>query len=156
MSVLKEAEAYIAETKRVILATVTPEGGPALRTLGGFASDGLTVYLSTSKISGKVEQLEHNPQATLLFQHEGQELPRFRNVTLTGTVSKVCSKCGAEYEKAIALLSAKSPRFKERAEKGELEGNVILKLEPRRVKLLDLSKGLTGEEVVLRPAETSK
>ncbi|MNL56243.1 hypothetical protein D3C87_1797210 [compost metagenome] len=102
-----------------------------------------------------MEQLKLNPQATLLFQQEGQEVPQFRNVTLTGTVSKVCSKCGDEYEKAIALLSAKSPRFKERAEKGDLEGNVILKLEPRKVKLLDLSKGLAGEEVVLQPTETS-
>ncbi len=149
MSTLKEAEAYIAETKRVVLATVTLEGEPALRTLGGFASDGLTVYLSTSKTSGKVEQLEVNPQATLLFQHEGQEVPGFRNVILTGTVTQVSSISGSEYEKAIALLSTKSPRFKERAEKGDLEGNVILKLEPRKVKLLDLSKGLAGEEVIL-------
>lgn len=155
MSTLKEAEAYIAETKRVVLATVTSEGEPTLRTLGGFASDGLTVYLSTSKTSGKVEQLQHNPHASLLFQHEGQEVPQFRNVTLTGTVSKVCSKCGAEYDKAIGLLSAKSSRFKERVEKGDLENNVILKLEPRKVKLLDLSKGLAGEEVVLQPSGTS-
>ncbi len=149
MSTLKEAEAYIAETKRVVLATVTIEGAPAQRTLGGFASDGLTVYLSTSKTSGKVEQLEVNPQATLLFQHEGQEVPGFRNVTLNGTVTQVSSESGAEYEKAIALLSAKSPRFKERAEKGDLEGNIVLKVEPRKVKLLDLSKGLAGEEVIL-------
>ncbi|MDF2925391.1 MAG: hypothetical protein K0R57_4305 [Paenibacillaceae bacterium] len=141
MSALKEAAEYIAATPRVVLGTVTEQGVPALRTLGGFATDGLHVYLSTAKTSGKVEQIKGNPNATLLFQQEGQELKAFRNVTLTGTLSKVCSKCGEEYQHAIALLSARSPRFKERAEKGELGETVIFKFVPDKVKLLDFAKG---------------
>lgn len=142
MSNWKEAEQYIAGTKTVILGTVTGEGVPVLRTLASFANDGLTVYLSTSKTSAKVEQLKGNANATLLFQQEGQELSGFRNVTLTGTIAKVCSKCGEEYTRAVELLGGRNPRFKERADKGELEGTVILKLTPSRLKVLDFSKGI--------------
>jgi pyridoxamine 5'-phosphate oxidase len=141
MSQWKEAEEYIAKSRTVILGSVTKEGVPELRTLASFANDGLVVYLSTSKTSRKVGQLKDNPHATLLFQHEGQEIPQFRNVALTGTIAKVCSKCGQEYEHAVKLLGSRNPRFKERAEKGQLEETAILKLTPHRVKLVDLSKG---------------
>lgn len=152
MSSWKDAEDYIASTKTVILGTANKEGVPSLRTLASFANDGLVIYLSTSKGSGKVEQLKENPNAVLLFQQEGQELPKFRNVTLTGSIATVCSKCGEEYARAVKLLSDRSPRFRERAEKGQLDGNVILKLTPTRLKLLDFSKGAgpaAVEEVLL-------
>ncbi|MCL6457148.1 MAG: pyridoxamine 5'-phosphate oxidase family protein, partial [Gorillibacterium sp.] len=134
MSELKEAADYIGGTKTVVLGTVTAEGFPALRTLGGFANDGLNVYLSTSKDSGKVEQIQANANATLLFQQEGQELSAFRSVTLTGTIKKVCSKCGEEYNHAVNLLSSRSPRFKAKAENGDLDQTVILKFVPDRLK----------------------
>lgn len=142
MSVRKQAEAYIGSTRTVILATVTGEGAPAIRTLAGFANDGLTIYLSTSKTAGKVEQVKANPHASLLFQQEGQELQEFRNVTLTGTIAKVCPKCGDEFERAVSLLGERNPRFKERAERKELDGTAILKFTPTKLKYLDFSKGV--------------
>lgn len=148
MSQLKEAAEYIGSTPRVVLATVSAEGVPALRTLGGFATDGLNVYLSTPKASSKIAHIEANPNVSLLFQQEGQELRTFRNITLTGTVKKLCSKCGDEYNHAVALLSNRSPRFKERAEKGELDQTAILKFVPTRVKLLDFTKGVGADAVV--------
>lgn len=141
MSDLNEAADYISGARTVILGTVTAEGVPVLRTIGGFANDGLEVYLSTARSSGKVEQIQANPNATLLFQQEGQELRSFRNVTLTGTLKQVCSKCGEEYSRALSLLSSRNPRFKDKVEKGDLEETTILKFVPAKLKLLDFSRG---------------
>lgn len=64
----------------------------------------------------------------------------------------MCSKSGEEYEQAVELLKNRNPRFRERAEKGELEGTAILKFTPTRLKLLDFAKGAGAaavEEVLL-------
>jgi hypothetical protein len=44
-------------------------------------------------------------------------------------------------KRAIDLLSARNPRFKARAEKGELGDTAIFKIVPKEIKYLDYSKG---------------
>ncbi|HBC91672.1 MAG TPA: pyridoxamine 5'-phosphate oxidase family protein [Pelotomaculum sp.] len=148
--ILDNVKEYIGKTKWVILSTVTQENLPALRTLGSIVNDDLNIYFSTGKNTAKVAQIESNPFVTLLFQHEGQELATFINVTYTGKAEKVSSE--QELAKAIALLSNRSPRFKERAEKGQLDETAIFKVEPVRIKYLDYSQGIgpaAVQEIVL-------
>jgi MFS family permease len=131
---------YLNDSRFIVLSTVGPEGAPAARTLASFAADGLTVYFSTGKASDKVGQIGANPNVSVLFQHEQQELPTFANVEVRG-VAEVLAE-GEERAKAIRLISLRNPRFRERAERGELGGNALVRVVPRKVKVVDLSNGI--------------
>jgi general stress protein 26/predicted MFS family arabinose efflux permease len=130
---------YLNDTRFIILSTVGPANSPATRALGSFAADGLTVYFSTGRTSDKVGQIAANPNVSILFQHERQEVASFANVEIRG-VAEVLA-CEEERAKAIRLISLRNPRFKERAEKGELGGNALLRVTPKQVKVVDFSKG---------------
>lgn len=144
----KEVENYINSTKYVVLGTV--KGNiPTLRTLGSFANDGLIIYFSTNKNTEKVKHIEKNPQVSLLFQHEGQEISSFKNVSIIGRATQVSEK--NEKNKAIALIGSRSPKFKERAAKGELKENVFFRVSPIEVKHLDFSKGVGTDSVQVVP-----
>ncbi|MCX7745378.1 MAG: pyridoxamine 5'-phosphate oxidase family protein [Clostridia bacterium] len=144
MCVLNDVLEYIEETKYVILATTGKEG-PSLRTLGSFANDELEIYFSTDNKTAKVGEINFNPNVSLLFQHEGQQLQNFRNVTLGGQAKRIC--CGNDRSKAIQILSKRNPRFKERAEKGELDQTAIFKFKPRSLKYLDFTNGIGPDAV---------
>lgn len=136
---------YLNQTKWIILATVDKSQTPVLRTLGSFAVDGLTTYFSTGKSTAKVDQIESNPKVSVFFQHENQELPSFVTVSVCGIANKVTSE--EEVNKVITLLSNRSPKFKEKVEKGELDNSVFFRVDPNEVKLLDFSKGIGPQAV---------
>ena len=131
---------YLDDSRFIILSTVDGANGPATRTLASFAADGLTVYFSTGEGSDKVGQIGSNPNVSLLFQHERQELPAFANVEIRGVAEVLSDE--EERAKAIRLISRRNPRFKERAEKGELSGNALVRVNPRKVKVVDFSRGI--------------
>ena len=131
---------YIGKTKFAVLATIGEDNAPKLRTIASFANDELKIYFSTGKSTAKVKQIKENPEVTLLFQHEGQQLAEFRNIILTGTAKILDGE--EEFEKAVNLLGARSQRFKERVEQGQLEDTLIFVIEPKKVKSLDFSKGI--------------
>ena len=113
--------------------------------MGSFAPDGLDVFFSTPKATGKVKQLEKNQSVNFFFQHEGQELPTFKNVALIGKAAPVRDE--QEHQRAVALLSARNPRFKERAEKGELKDTLIYKIKAKEIKYLDFALGFGKEGI---------
>jgi len=129
---------YISGTRWATLATVRPDGAPVLRAMGSFALDGLDIVFSTPKATAKVAHIEKNNQVNFFFQHEGQELSAFKNVAVIGRASEVKDE---DRKKAIDLLSARNPRFKARAEKGELGDTAIFKIVPKEIKYLDYAKG---------------
>jgi nitroimidazol reductase NimA-like FMN-containing flavoprotein (pyridoxamine 5'-phosphate oxidase superfamily)/MFS family permease len=130
---------YLDATRFIILSTVDGGNVPATRTLASFAADGLTVYFSTGKGSDKVGQIGANANVSILFQHEKQELPAFANVEIRG-VAEVLGE-GEERTRAIQLIARRNPRFKERAEKGELTGSALVRVTPKKVKVVDFSRG---------------
>jgi len=131
---------YLDETRFIVLSTVDGSNAPATRTLASFAADGLTVYFSTGKASDKVVQIGGNPNVSVLFQHEKQELPAFANVEIRGVAEVLAD--GEEKAKAIWLISRRNPRFKERAEKGELSGSALVRVTPKKLKVVDFSRGI--------------
>ncbi len=143
--ILNTIKDYIAGTKWVALASVAEDSKPALRTLGSVVNDDLDIYFSTGKNTAKVAQIAANPFVTLLFQHEDQELATFKNVTYTGEAKQL--SCEKELAQAIELLSNHSPRFKTRAEKGELGETAIFKVKPVSIKYLDFSSGVGSAAV---------
>ena len=136
---------YISQTRWAILGTVREDQAPVLRAMGSFAPDGVDIFFSTPKAAGKVRQIAKNQWVNFFFQHEGQELPTFKNVAVIGQASEV--KDAVELKKAVGLLSARNPRFKERAEKGELKDTAIFKIKSKEIKYLDFAKGFGKEGI---------
>jgi general stress protein 26 len=130
---------YLNETRYIVLATVNGDQAPVQRTLGAFALDGNATYFSTNRETAKVEQIEANPRVSILFQQEQQDLTRFVNVSILGTARKVTEQ--SEVEKAIKLIGDRVPRFRERAELGNLKDSVFFRVDPSEATILDFSKG---------------
>jgi general stress protein 26 len=137
---LEKVKNYIKNTKYATLGYVSTTGVPSLRAMGSFDIDELNLYFSSSKTAEKVSNIAVNPTISFLFQHEGQELATFKNVTYVGIAKEI--KCETEYNKAVKILSEKSPRFKERAQKGQLGDTAIFKVVPKSIKYLDYSNGI--------------
>lgn len=135
-----EISQYMKQTKFIILATVDANGAPALRTMGGFAVDGLTVYISTKLNTAKVSQIKANPNVSVYFQHENQAPNTFVNVLVQGRCVLLDSK--EERDQAIEVLCRHNSKFKERADKGAINNDdAFLRVEPKKVKILDRTKG---------------
>lgn len=131
---------YLNDTRFVVLATTGLDSAPATRTLASFAADGLVVYFSTGRSTEKVRQIQANPSVAVLFQHEQQDLKTFVNVTIRGTAAPLVQG-EEEHGKAIRLIGARNPRFKDRAEKGQLGESLLFRVEPKELKVVDFSRG---------------
>jgi nitroimidazol reductase NimA-like FMN-containing flavoprotein (pyridoxamine 5'-phosphate oxidase superfamily) len=136
---------YINQTKWATLATVRADNAPVLRVMGSFAIEGLHLFFSTRIQTAKVEQIELNPLVSFYFQHEGQDLLAFRNVTVIGPASRLES--GPELNDAIKLLSDRNPRFKARIESEEGKDTAVYKIRIKEIKYLDYSLG-KGKDAV--------
>lgn len=136
---------YISKTKWGTLASVREDNAPVLRAMGSFALDGLDIVFSTPINTGKVKDIARNSLVNFFFQHEGQDLATFKNAAVIGHASEI--KDAAELKKAIDLLSARNPRFKARAEKGDLKDTAIYKVKTTEVKYLDFAKGFGKEGI---------
>jgi len=131
-------ESVTSNVRFISLATIS-EDGPVVRSLGSWAIRGTTLYFSTSQTSAKAAQLARDPRISVQLFAEGQELAGLRNFVLNGTAKRLE---GAEQTVAIDAIGARNPRFKERAEKGQLLDAAIYEVKAKRVKILDFSKGL--------------
>jgi nitroimidazol reductase NimA-like FMN-containing flavoprotein (pyridoxamine 5'-phosphate oxidase superfamily) len=131
-------ESLTAGVRFVSLATLS-EDGPVVRSLGSWAIRGSTVYFSTSQSSNKVAQLARDPRVSIQLLAEGQELPKLRNLVLNGSAKLLA---GDERNSAIEALGSRNPRFKERADKGQLGDAAIYGVKATQAKVLDFSKGV--------------
>jgi nitroimidazol reductase NimA-like FMN-containing flavoprotein (pyridoxamine 5'-phosphate oxidase superfamily) len=136
---------YIRQTKWATLATVREDGAPVLRTMGSFAPDGVNVYFSTPKKAGKVRHIAGHPLVNFFFQHENQELDTFKNVAIIGPAEEVTA--GTDYQRGIELLSNRNPRFKARADRGELADTAIYLIRTREIKYLDYANRAGGTAI---------
>jgi uncharacterized pyridoxamine 5'-phosphate oxidase family protein len=135
---------YIDKTPRSVLATVTKDNIPAIRTIGSFTREGIDIYFYTRKSTAKYAQIKANPVVVFYFQHENQEASTFKNVVYTGKAQEIQE--GDLLQRAIAILS-KRPKFKELAAKGELDSVALYRVEPLNIKLLDYGKSITNETI---------
>jgi nitroimidazol reductase NimA-like FMN-containing flavoprotein (pyridoxamine 5'-phosphate oxidase superfamily) len=124
---------------RFISLATQSEDGPVVRSLGSWGIRGSTLYFSTSRASNKVTQLARDPRVSVQLLAEGQELSKLRNLVLNGS-AKLLE--GGERASAIEALGARNPRFKERADKGQLGDTAIYAVTPTQAKVLDFAKGL--------------
>ena len=136
----KEISEYLESSKTVLLATVDSDNTPNVRTLGGFGIDGVTVYFSTAKESGKVEQIENNNSVSLLFQHENQVIPNFVNVEVKGIAEEL--KCKEKFEEGFKYILKRKPQSKVTK-----ETHNIYKVVAKEIKVLDFSKEKAEEKI---------
>lgn len=150
----KDVVSYIDKTRFAVLAYVRSDAAPLVRSMGSFVPSGLDLYFSTRKDAAKVKEIGDQKRVSFFFEHDDQELNQWQSVLLIGDAVKVDD--GAELNRAVELLSNRSPRFKERVEKGELASTQIFRLKTDEVEYLDYGKGFGHvEKVTLRKAESA-
>jgi pyridoxamine 5'-phosphate oxidase len=134
-----EEFAFIASNARFLSLATVESGSPVIRTLGSWAISGTRLFFSTSIHADKVKQIAASSAVSAQLLPEGQELSNLRNLVIDGEAVRLE---GDAQKAAIDAISARNPRFKERAEKGQLAETALFEVLPRRVKLLDFSRGL--------------
>lgn len=128
---------YIRTTRLAVLTTVREDGAPVSRVMGSFAPQGVDVYFSTRKDAAKTRHIARNNLVNFYFQHDNQEMASFSCVTIIGR-AEVAE--GPVFDHGLALLSARSPRFKARVENGELANIGIYLIRAKEIKYLDCAR----------------
>jgi len=129
---------YIQATKWATLATVRKDHAPVLRVMGSFAAEGVDIYFSTRRKTGKVEDIEKNNLVSFYFQHENQPRDTFKNLAIIGQAHEVTEKDARE--KAVSLLSSKNPNLLKRIEIDGWADTAIYKITTQEIKILDYSR----------------
>lgn len=145
----KEIEAYLNQTKYVILATVDEKKVPSQRALGAFAVDGYTVFFNTQPNTKKAKDISQNSNVSLLFQHENQELSTFVNVLVTGKAIALSTE--DEINEAVQVIGQRNVRFKERIAENGLGNSILYRVEPIEVKVLDFKQGVGSNALKIVP-----
>jgi len=130
---------YVTKSQFAVLNYVRADKAPVSRAMGSFVPSGLDLYFSSKKEAAKVKEIATNKRVSFFFEHENQELSAWKNVLFIGDAELV--EGGAELDKAVELLSARNPRFKERVAKGELPQTAIFRVKTREIEYLDRTKG---------------
>lgn len=128
---------YMNKTRLIVLATVS-DGKPVLRTIAAFAADGISPVFSTHKGTDKVWQIDANHHVSILFEHENQSLRTFVNITISGIARRVDRL--QERERIITLIGTRNLRYRERELRGELIEQILYRVEPHEIKIMDFRK----------------
>lgn len=129
MADIREIKKYIYENKSLVLSTVDEAGNPQLRHIGGYSIDGNDIVFQTGVNTDKTKEIAHNNNVALLFQHEGQQLPK--NITIYGRATKLET---GEALKAADLIKERRPQLNY-----DPQINVIFKVETESIKILDFA-----------------
>ncbi|MDR2863942.1 MAG: pyridoxamine 5'-phosphate oxidase family protein [Puniceicoccales bacterium] len=133
---------YIARTRVAFLAIDREDHTPTIRPIGSFAPvapGAIDLFFSAPRDSEKARALRLHPRINFYFQHDGQEISAYKAVSLIGNASEVHASTEG-YEQAVAALSARSPHFKARVEKGELAGTAIFRVTATEVRYSDFAQ----------------
>lgn len=130
---------YVNATRFATLAYLRDDGAPVQRSFGSFALADYDVVFSTRKDAAKVRDITANNKVSFLFEHDDQELQKWRNALFIGEAYKI--EDARELDWAVGILSQRNPRFKERIEKGELPAIQLFKLKTRDIEYIDYGKG---------------
>jgi len=131
---------YVTATRFATLAYIRDDGSPVQRSFGSFAFSDYDVIFSTRKEAAKVRDISANNKVSFLFEHDNQELPKWRNALFIGKAYKI--EDARELDWAVGIMSERNPRFKERVEKGDLPNIQLFKIKTSDIEYIDYSKGL--------------
>lgn len=129
MADLNTIQKYIYDNKSLVLSTVDEIGNPQVRHIGGYTIDGKDILFQTGAGTDKTKELANNNNVALLFQHEGQQVPK--NVTIYGRATQLSR---TEAEEAAKLIKERRPQLNY-----DPKINVIFRVETDSVKILDFT-----------------
>ncbi len=124
---------YLNGNQTIILATIGFEGAPDVRTIGGFGISEFTIYLSTTKESNKVKQLEKENKVAIFFPHDNEFISTSFNATVFGRADLVETEI--EFNKGKDLIQGRKPHLNI-----SKETHHIYKISPDSIKTVDLSE----------------
>ena len=143
-----EIQKYILDSKYALLNYVRSDLTPVSRAIGSFAPDGDDLFFSTRQETSKVKEIEKNRRVSFYFEHDNQAPESWKSLLLIGDAEPV-SVSSQNYEKAVERLGAKSPRFKERVDKGELDTTVLYRIRTSELQYLDRSISNSASRIIL-------
>jgi len=130
MSLVDNYRDYIYDNKALVLSTVDENGNPQVRSIGGYTVEGEDIFFQTGAATKKVSEIANNNNVTLLFQHEGQQVPK--NITVYGQANKLSE---TEAKKASELIKKRRPQINY-----DPEVNVIYRVSVDTIKVLDFEE----------------
>lgn len=138
---------YIAGTRIAVLTYLREGVTPVARSMGSFAPEGLDLFFSTRREAAKVGEIGRKPRVSFFFEQAKQKPESWKNVLLIGDAHEVTES--AELATAVASLSARNPRFRDRIAQGELASITIFRIRTREIEYLDWSRGFGYVEKIV-------
>jgi pyridoxamine 5'-phosphate oxidase len=138
-----EIISYIKGTKVALLTYLRSDLTPVTRAIGSFAPDDTDLFFSTGKETAKVSEIGKHNRVSFYIEQGDQKADTWKSVLLIGD-AKPLETGSVDYATALERLGAKSPRFKERIEKGDLDSAAIYKITTSEIEYLDRSSGYAG------------
>lgn len=138
-ALLTAARDIMTETRYCVLATLDAEGAPRLRTMDAFApDDDMTVWLGTTRLSRKVQEIDRDGRVSLHFTAPGGS----GYVSILGRARIVDDPA----EKAARWKPEWEGFYSDR----EAE-YVLIEVTPERLEILDYARGIVGDSRTWEP-----
>lgn len=142
-TLLAVARDMMAKAPYCVLISLDASGHPRARTMDAFPpEENMVVWMGTSRITRKVEEIRNDPRVTLYYAPPDNA----GYVTLYGTA------------KLVDTPEEKEKRWKKEWEKHFPEGKasyILIAVTPERMEIVDYSRGITGDPKTWKP-ETVK
>jgi general stress protein 26 len=139
---LKEAAlAHIAGTRIGLLALIREDGAPTIRPMGfaPVAADSADLYFTAPAASEKARSLRIHPRVNFFLQGASGDISAYKAVSLVGEAVEL-PRDSAEFQAAVAALSARMPFFKAKAEKGELSASTLFRVRAAELRFSDYAQ----------------
>ncbi|HPX56221.1 MAG TPA: pyridoxamine 5'-phosphate oxidase family protein [Syntrophales bacterium] len=134
---------YLSSHNIMTLATVSPEGMPAVRTLE-YASNGAIVYFATFGGSKKIEHIRKNPHVAYTVDEDYRDWMTIQGVKIEG-VATILSDPDS-IEQAERFYMAKFPFVADFPPNPDL---IFVRIEPATGYFLDYTKGFSHTDTIV-------
>lgn len=139
-TLLAAAQDMMEKAQFCALITLDASGHPRVRTMDASPpEENMVVWMGTSRVTRKVEEIRNDPRVTLYFAHP----EHVGYVTLYGTAELVDTP------------EEKDKRWKEEYASYFPEGKagyILIAVTPKRMEIIDYSRGITGDPKTWKPA----
>jgi general stress protein 26 len=140
-AIIAGAKDVIAKARYATLVSIDDTGSPQARIVDPMSPGAdLTIWIATNPLTRKVEQIRKNPKISLLYFDAGTS----SYVTIIGTGEVVTSAA----EKARHWKDDLAPFYENRNHGADY---ALVKLTPRRLEIVSVSRGLVGDPKTWRP-----
>jgi general stress protein 26 len=143
VGILQAAKTLMQEARYCALITIGPDGRAESRIVDAFPPEpDMTVWLATSPVTRKVEQIRKDPRVTLFYW----DATRMGYVTLIGDATLVDDPA----EKAKRWKDEWSEFYSDENRGADY---LLIRVTPRRLELVSIADGLVNDPKTWRPLQ---